>query len=178
MEDRNLPAGAPPAYRPAVGGGGPEAAAPLPPEPGLAVDAATDPGLLAATPGRTTISDTAVAKVAAVAARNVQGVYALGSGAGRALSVLRDAVAGSDLGQGVRVEVGQTQVAVDINLVAVYGVQLQQLANTVRAAVYKAVEEFVGLDVIEVNVEINDVHVPGLSDARTAAEKPARQGTP
>jgi uncharacterized alkaline shock family protein YloU len=189
MEDRKLPAGAPPAYRPAVGETGPAdptatvrtgatastaAAAGLAPEPGPAGDAALEPGLPAA-PGRTTISDTAVAKVAAVAARNVQGVYALGTGTARALSALRDAVGGSDIGQGVRVEVGQTQVAVDINLVAVYGVPLQQLANRVRAAVYAAVQEFVGLDVIEVNVEINDVHVPGLGDARTVTDKPARE---
>jgi uncharacterized alkaline shock family protein YloU len=86
-------------------------------------------------------------------------------------------VAGSDLGQGVRVEVGQTQVAVDINLVAVYGEPLQDLAARVRAAVYRAVEELVGLEVIEVNVEINDVHLPGLADAR-AAEKPVRTPAP
>jgi uncharacterized alkaline shock family protein YloU len=194
MEDRKLPAGGPPAYRPAVGGTVPAdptapaatartgatastaAAAAVAPAPGLAVDTSLDSGAPAA-PGRTTISDTAVAKVAAVAARNVQGVYALGTGTARALSALRDAVGGSDIGQGVRVEVGQTQVAVDINLVAVYGVPLQQLANKVRAAVYAAVEEFVGLDVIEVNVEINDVHVPGLGDARSVTDRPVREAS-
>jgi uncharacterized alkaline shock family protein YloU len=134
------------------------------------------PGALPA-PGRTVIAETAVAKVAAIAARSVPGVFALGTGAARALSALRDAVAGSDLGQGVRVEVGQTQVAVDVNLVAVYGEPLQDLAARVRAAVYRAVEELVGLEVIEVNVEINDVHLPGLAEAR-AVEKPARTPAP
>jgi uncharacterized alkaline shock family protein YloU len=134
------------------------------------------PGALPA-PGRTVIAETAVARVAAIAARSVPGVFALGTGTGRALSALRDAVAGSDLGQGVRVEVGQTQVAVDINFVAVYGEPLQELAARVRAAVYAAVEELVGLEVIEVNVEINDVHLPGLTEAR-AVEKPARTPAP
>ncbi|WP_373875842.1 Asp23/Gls24 family envelope stress response protein [Arthrobacter mangrovi] len=152
------------------------AASAVAPEPVPGVDGSLDAAVPAA-PGRTTISETAVAKVAAVAARNVQGVYALGSGTARALSALRDAVGGSDIGQGVRVEVGQTQVAVDINLVAVYGVPLQQLANRVRAAVYAAVEEFVGLDVIEVNVEINDVHVPGLGDARSVTDRPVREAS-
>jgi len=134
-----------------------------------------DPALVVpATPGRTTISEAAVAKVAAVAARSVPGVYALGSGTARALSALRDVVGGSDAGQGVHVEVGQTQVAVDINLVAVYGKPLHELAASVRAAVYTAVEQLVGLDVVEVNVEINDVHVPGL-DPKAPAEKPVRQ---
>lgn len=122
--------------------------------------------------GRNVISEAAVAKVVAVAARSVPGVYALGSGAGRALGALRDVVGAGDLAQGIHVEVGETQVAVDINLVAVYGDPLPQIANRVRAAVYAAVERLAGMKVIEVNVEINDVHVPGLQEAR-GGEKPA-----
>lgn len=121
--------------------------------------------------GRTTISEAAVAKVAAIAARKVPGVYTLGSGTGRALGALRDVVGASDLAQGVHVEVGEIQVAVDVNLVAEYGYPLTALADQVRAAVYTSVNALVGLEVIEVNVEINDVHVPGLNDPKSA-EKP------
>ncbi|MFF2298957.1 Asp23/Gls24 family envelope stress response protein [Arthrobacter sp. NPDC058127] len=109
--------------------------------------------------GRTVISDSAVAKVAGIAARAVPGVYSLGSAPSRALGAIRDAVGSQDHAAGVRAEVGETQVAVDINLVAVYGCPLHDVANQVRAAVYRAVESLVGLEVIEVNVEINDVYV-------------------
>ncbi|SDX46358.1 Uncharacterized conserved protein YloU, alkaline shock protein (Asp23) family [Arthrobacter sp. yr096] len=109
--------------------------------------------------GRTIISEAAVAKVAGIAARTVPGVYSLGSGPSRALGAIRDAVGSSDHAAGVRAEVGETQVAVDINLVALYGHPLHHVANQVRAAVYRAVEELVGLQVIEVNIEINDVYV-------------------
>jgi uncharacterized alkaline shock family protein YloU len=68
-------------------------------------------------------------------------------------------VGSSDHAAGVHAEVGETQVAVDITLVAVYGVPLHALANQVRASVYAAVEKLVGLQVIEVNVEINDVYI-------------------
>jgi uncharacterized alkaline shock family protein YloU len=110
--------------------------------------------------GRTVISETAVAKVAGIAARAVPGVYSLGSGPSRALGAIRDAVGGADHAAGVHAEVGETQVAVDISLVASYGTPLHALANQVRAAVYRAVEELVGLQVIEVNVEVTDVYVP------------------
>ncbi|MGY2743977.1 Asp23/Gls24 family envelope stress response protein [Arthrobacter sp. UYCu723] len=122
------------------------------------------PELPAAAPGgggRTIISEAAVAKVAGIAARSVPGVYSLGSGPSRALGAIRDAVGGSDHAAGVRAEVGETQVAVDIDLVAIYGTPLHALADQVRAAVYAAVEELVGLQVIEVNIEIHDVYVPG-----------------
>lgn len=142
------------------------------------------------TQGRTVIAETAVAKVVGVAVRGVPGVHALGSGASRSLGAIREVVGATDLTQGVRVEVGESQVAVDIVLLAEYGYPLQTLANTVRRAVYAAVEELVGRNVIEVNIEITDVFIPGpdtekpvtrprLADrlgagARPAAGEPAR----
>lgn len=120
--------------------------------------------------GRTVISEAAVAKVAGIAARAVPGVYSLGTGPSRALGAFRDAVGGSDHAAGVRAEVGETQVAVDIDLVALYGTPLHALADQIRAAVYAAVEELVGLQVIEVNIEITDVYVPGPPKSGAAVE--------
>lgn len=110
--------------------------------------------------GRTVIGEPAAVKIAAIAARGVPGVYSLGAGSGRAMGALRDAVGANDLNHGVKVEVGQTQLAVDISLVAEYGYALNALADAVRVAVYEALTTLVGLQVIEVNVEILDVHVP------------------
>lgn len=129
------------------------------PTPGVHRGAVSVPAAVPG-PGRTVISETAVAKVAGIAARAVPGVYSLGSGPSRALGAIRDAVGSTDHATGVRAEVGETQVAVDISLVASYGRPLHSLANQVRAAVYRAVEELVGLQVIEVNVEVTDVYVP------------------
>jgi uncharacterized alkaline shock family protein YloU len=129
------------------------------PEAGIQRRAAPVPAPASAL-GRTVISETAVAKVAGIAARAVPGVYSLGSGPSRALGAIRDAVGSSDHAAGVHAEVGETQVAVDISLVASYGTPLHSLADQVRAAVYRAVEELVGLQVIEVNVEVTDVYVP------------------
>ncbi|WP_045077576.1 Asp23/Gls24 family envelope stress response protein [Psychromicrobium lacuslunae] len=117
--------------------------------------------------GRTVISDAAVTKVAGIAARGVSGVYSLGSGSARAIGAIRDVVGATDLSQGIRAEVGTSEVAVDVSLVAEYGVPLQALANQVREAVYHAVQELVGLKVIEVNVEVNDVHVADSDSAKS-----------
>lgn len=124
--------------------------------------------------GRTSIAEQAVAKVAAIAARAVPGVHALGTGAGRTLGAVRDAVAGSDSSAtaGVNVEVGETEAAVDITLVADYGIPLTALADSVRSAVYAAVEDLVGLNVVEVNVSVADVHIPEALDPRTAKRQP------
>jgi len=121
--------------------------------------------------GRTVITETAVAKVVGVAARAVPGVYALGSGASRSIGAIRDVVGATDLTQGVRVEVGESQIAADVILVAEYGYPLHELAKTVRAAIYTAVESLVGKAVIEVNIEINDVHIAS-TEADKAPAKP------
>ncbi|WP_158861897.1 Asp23/Gls24 family envelope stress response protein [Leifsonia sp. AG29] len=118
--------------------------------------------------GKTVINDAVVAKVAGIAAREVPGVHALGGGAARALGALREAVNATDLGQGVSVEVGEKQVAADVTVVAEYPVALQKVAADVRAAIVQAIERIVGLEVTEVNVTINDVHVPSDDDEQEA----------
>jgi uncharacterized alkaline shock family protein YloU len=116
------------------------------------------------TPGRTVVADAVVAKVAGIAAREVPGVHALGGGAARAFGAIRDVVGSTDLGQGVRVEVGETQVAADVTIVVEYPVAISRVADEVRLAVATAIEQLVGMDVAEVNVAVADVHVPGEDD--------------
>ena len=124
--------------------------------------------------GATTVVDGVVAKIAGIAIQEIEGVYALGGGAARALGSLREKVGQKDLTQGVSVEVGQTQVAVDVTLVVEYPHPLQQVADNARDAVYRAIEDLVGMEVTEVNVTITDIHVPSDddADADTAAAEP------
>jgi uncharacterized alkaline shock family protein YloU len=110
--------------------------------------------------GKNTIADGVVQKVAGIAAREVRGVHDLGSGAARAIGAIRNAVNAQDRGQGVSVEVGETQVAADIIIVAEYPVELQRVADDVRRSVSEAISTVVGMDVAEVNVTVSDVHIP------------------
>ncbi|WP_369374162.1 Asp23/Gls24 family envelope stress response protein [Promicromonospora sp. Populi] len=114
--------------------------------------------------GRTTIEDAVVAKIAGIAAREVSGVYALGGGAARVVGSIRDALNSTDLTQGISVEVGEKQVAVDVTIVAEYPVALQTVSDSVRAAIYRAMRDLVGMEVAEVNVTVNDVHLPTDDD--------------
>ena len=114
--------------------------------------------------GATVIVDSVIAKVAGIAAREVPGVFALGGGAARALGAIRDAMNNTDLTQGISVEVGETQVAVEITIVVEYPLPLQVVADDVRAAIYDAITNLVGMEVAEVKVTITDVHIPSQDD--------------
>lgn len=121
--------------------------------------------------GRTTIEDAVVAKIAGIAAREVSGVFALGGGAARVVGAIRDALNTTDLTQGISVEVGEKQVAVDVTIVAEYPAALQKVADDVRAAIFRAMEDLVGMEVTEVNVTINDVHIPSEDDESDGSQE-------
>lgn len=112
--------------------------------------------------GKTTIADTVVAKIAGIATREVSGVHALGGGTSRAVGALRERIPGgrTNHSQGVSVEVGERQAAVDLQLVAEYGVSITDLSAGIRRNVISAVERMTGLSVTEVNIEVQDVYLP------------------
>jgi uncharacterized alkaline shock family protein YloU len=116
--------------------------------------------------GKTTIADTVVAKIAGIAVREVSGVHALGGGAARAVGALRERIPGgrTNHSQGVSVEVGERQAAVDVQLVADYGVAIADLADGIRRNVIAAIERMTSLEVTEVNIEVQDVYLETEDD--------------
>jgi uncharacterized alkaline shock family protein YloU len=123
--------------------------------------------------GKTSIADSVVGKIAGMAAREVDGVYAMGDGVSRALGAMRErlpGMSGPDFTQGVAVEVGQRQAAVDLDLIAEYGVSIPDLAEGVRRNVTHMVEKMCGLQVIEVNISVGDIHLPDSNGSREQTE--------
>lgn len=127
---------------------------------------------LDSTQGRTTIADTVVSKIAGIATREVSGVHALGGNTARAVGALRERIPGSSVNhaQGISVEVGEKEAAIDVQLVAEYGVSIADLANGIRTNVINAVERMVGLNVVEVNIEVQDVHIESDSSEDSSGE--------
>jgi uncharacterized alkaline shock family protein YloU len=116
--------------------------------------------------GRTKIADTVVAKIAGLAARDIEGVHSMGSGGlTRRMGQLRAKMPGTTEGdtatQGVSVEVGEREAAIDLDVVTWYGQSIVDVANSVREHVMTEVESMTGLRVVEVNVSVGDIHVEG-----------------
>jgi uncharacterized alkaline shock family protein YloU len=110
--------------------------------------------------GRTSIADSVVAKIAGIAAREIAGVHEMGTGSARAFGTLKDKLpvgSGPNVTQGVKVEVGERQSAIDVDLVADYGVSIPDVAESVRKNVIDRVQRMTGLEVTEVNVAVDDI---------------------
>lgn len=116
--------------------------------------------------GRTTIADGVVEKIAGLAARDVLGVHAMGSGLSRTFGAVRDRVPGGakSVSRGVKAEVGEVQTALDLEIVVEYGVSIADVARAVRENVVSAVERMTGLEVVEVNIAVSDVKLPDEED--------------
>ncbi|MGQ4515847.1 Asp23/Gls24 family envelope stress response protein [Streptomyces sp. DW26H14] len=118
--------------------------------------------------GRTTIADGVVEKIAGLAARDVVGVHAMGSGVSRTFGAMRERVPGGGSGKsvsrGVKAEVGEVQTALDLEIVVDYGVAISDVARDVRENVIAAVERMTGLEVVEVNIAVSDVKLPDEED--------------
>ncbi|GHH73608.1 stress protein [Streptomyces sulfonofaciens] len=112
--------------------------------------------------GRTTIADGVVEKIAGLAARDVIGVHAMGSGIARTFGAMRERVPGGarSVSRGVKAEVGELQTALDLEIVVDYGVAISDVARDVRENVVGAVERMTSLEVVEVNIAVSDVKLP------------------
>jgi uncharacterized alkaline shock family protein YloU len=122
--------------------------------------------------GTTSISSNVVAKIAGLATQEIPGVQAMGKSMTRALGSLRSKVPGgsssSSTTQGVSVEVGETQAAVDIDIVVYYGQSIVETADAIRENVIDRIESMAGLQVVEVNVSVDDLYIEsdGGSDSQ------------
>ena len=96
----------------------------------------------------------------------------MGGSAARALGTIKEKLSsGPSPSQGVSVEVGERQAAIDLDLVVEFGVSIIQLAHAVRRNVINRVQQMTGLEVTEVNITVNDVWLgdddtPNSSDTR------------
>ncbi|MER7008514.1 Asp23/Gls24 family envelope stress response protein [Dactylosporangium sp. NPDC000555] len=119
--------------------------------------------------GKISVAEGVVQKIAGIACREIGGVHAMGTGGSRAFGAIRERVPGSrgpNVAQGVGVEVGETEAAVDLDIVVEYGVSIADLGRGIQRNVKQTVERMTGLEVVEVNINVDDVHLPESGEAQ------------
>jgi uncharacterized alkaline shock family protein YloU len=119
---------------------------------------------LAVERGTTSIADEVVEKIAGIAVREVPGVYDIGGDVARVLAGLKERIglgdADDETNRGMRVRLEGRTAQVNVTLVIEYGYVVHSVCEKVRAKVISAIENLLGLEVTEVNILVDDVHVP------------------
>jgi uncharacterized alkaline shock family protein YloU len=102
--------------------------------------------------GKIHMSEEVVATIAGMAARDIDGIHALGKS--RLINF------GDSPSRGVEAEVGQKEAALDLEVVIEYGCDLRTIAGQLRDKVSEQVEMMAGRKVVEVNLDVIGVHLP------------------
>ena len=107
--------------------------------------------------GEVKIADEVVTIIAGLAATEVEGVSSM---AGNITNELVSKLGMKNLSKGVRVEVLDNIVNVDLSLNIAYGCSIPKVSAEVQDKVKNAIENMTGLEVADVNIRVAGVKVP------------------
>ena len=99
------------------------------------------------------ISNDVVASIAGVAVSEVPGVYGMAGG-------ITEIFGKKGLTKGIKVEVGEKETKIDVNIIVEYGARIPDVAFEIQNRVKKAVETMTGLKVANVNIHIQGINIP------------------
>lgn len=100
------------------------------------------------------IANDVVATIAGIAAADIEGVAGM---SGNMVSGLSQMLGKKQLTKGVKVEINDNEVAIDISIVVEYGRKIPEVAGAIQEAVTTAVGDMTGLTVTAVNVHVTGV---------------------
>lgn len=114
------------------------------------------------------IANEVVSTIAGITASEVDNVFSMSGG-------LADGIANilgrKNLNKGVKVDLEDKEVIIEINIVVEYGSKIHEIAQEIQTKVRKSVEEMTGLTVLEVNVNVLGVNIEGLVKKQPEAEE-------
>ena len=102
------------------------------------------------------IADDVIAVIAGVAVSEVPGVAGMAGGFAGGISEVFSGK--KNLAKGIKVEAGEKETRIDVNIIVEYGVRIPDVAFEIQNRVKKAVESMTGLKVLDVNVHVQGVN--------------------
>jgi len=106
--------------------------------------------------GEVRVSNDIVAKIAQIAASEVEGVADFDKGPISWLNIFGL----NPSGQSVKVEVGAKEVAVDLDIAVNYGSRIPEIVRNIRKNVSQRITDMTGLEVVELNISVNNIRFP------------------
>ncbi|MGT2932761.1 Asp23/Gls24 family envelope stress response protein [Streptococcus catagoni] len=115
----------------------------------------TQPSTTPSIRGELTYEDKVIEKIVGIAIEHIDGLLAVNGGF---FSNIKDKLVNTNnVRDGVHVEVGKKQVAVDLDIIAEYQKHVPTIFDDIKEIVEKEVKKMTDLDVIEVNVNVVDI---------------------
>lgn len=104
------------------------------------------------------IADDVIAVIAGMAVAEIPGVAEMAGGFAGGIS---EVLSGKkNMAKGIKVEVQEKEVKIDVNIIVEYGTRIPDVAFEIQKRVKKSVESMTGLNPTEVNVHVQGVLTP------------------
>lgn len=104
------------------------------------------------------IADDVVSIIAGKAVSEISGVAGMAGGFAGGISEVFSGK--KNLSKGIKVDVGEKEVKIDVNIIVEYGARIPDVAFEIQNRVKKTVETMTGLNVSSVNVHVQGVNIP------------------
>ena len=114
------------------------------------------------------IADDVVSVIAGKAVSEISGVAGMAGGFAGGISEVFSGK--KNLSKGIKVDVGEKEVKIDVNIIVEYGARIPDVAFEIQNRVKTAVENMTGLKVEEVNVHVQGVNTDTASDNEEKSE--------
>lgn len=119
--------------------------------------------------GTVKIANEVVAIIAGLAATEIEGVAGMSGGM---TADFTEMLGMKNLSKGVKVEVGEKEAAVDIFVIVEYGYKISEVASQIQKNIKDTVETMTGLNVVEVNINVQGVNIPSQPEDSVIEEEP------
>ena len=114
------------------------------------------------------IADDVVAVIAGKAVSEAPGVYAMAGGFAGGIS---EVLSGKkNLSKGIKVDVGEKETKIDVNIIVEYGYRIQDVAIDIKNRVITSVEGLTGVYVSAVNVHVQGVNTEAAEEEKEEAD--------
>lgn len=107
--------------------------------------------------GEVKIADEVIVTIAGLAATEVEGVSGMSGGL---VDGIAEILGKKSLSKGVKLEVLEEAVAIDLYLIVDYGVKIPDIAWKIQDNVKATIESMLGMKVVDVNIHIQGVNFP------------------
>ncbi|MDD4334969.1 MAG: Asp23/Gls24 family envelope stress response protein [Desulfotomaculaceae bacterium] len=101
--------------------------------------------------GTIKISEDVVTTIVGLAAAEVSGVAGMSGGI---TGELVEKLGRKNISKGIKADMGENEVTIDINVIVEYGVNIHVVAVELQNSIRNAIENMTGLSVVNVNVNI------------------------
>ena len=115
----------------------------------------------------THIAPDVIAAVAGLAAAEAKGIAGMSGGI---VGGIAEKLGRKDLAKGIKVQLEEDKVKIDLNVIVDLGVQIVETAKKLRQEVRDSVEKITGLKVAAVNVHVLGINIPKEQEEKLSQE--------